>query len=193
MRIAILVGTKGRGSNMLSLLEACESGHIPADFALVIAPSESSPAVSAARERRARVAIIDGEDFHERLLQLLRDEKVDLLCLAGYMKLLPSEIVRAMHKRILNIHPALLPKYGGKGMYGMKVHEAVIAAGEKESGCTVHYVDEEYDEGDILLQMKTAVLSNDTAESLAARVLELEHKCYVEAVRLWMEQHSAAK
>lgn len=178
---------------MLSLLEACESGHIPADFALVIAPSESSPAVSAARERRARVAIIDGEDFHERLLQLLRDEKVDLLCLAGYMKLLPSEIVRAMHKRILNIHPALLPKYGGKGMYGMKVHEAVIAAGEKESGCTVHYVDEEYDEGDILLQMKTAVLSNDTAESLAARVLELEHKCYVEAVRLWMEQHSAAK
>lgn len=112
----------------------------------------------------------------------------DFICLAGFMKLLPSEVLRAFPNRVLNIHPALLPKFGGKGMYGHHVHEAVLAAGEKESGCTVHLVTDQYDEGEILVQLCCPVRATDTPESLAARVLELEHRAYPEAVRLLMER-----
>src|SRR5437870_808935 len=154
MRLAILVGSKGRGSNMKAILSACRSGHIYAKGALVIAPLQDLPAVASAIELGAEVAILNPEDPHfgEELLAILAAEKIDLLCLAGYMRLLPKKVVKALENRILNIHPALLPKYGGKGMYGPRLHEAVIASGDKESGCTVHYVNENYDEGDILLQ-----------------------------------------
>ena len=106
----------------------------------------------------------------------------DVVCLAGYAKLVPAEVVVRFPGRMLNVHPALLPKYGGKGMWGQRVHEAVIAAGETESGCTVHLVDEEYDRGPILLQMTCPVLSDDTPESLGARVLALEHVAYPQAL-----------
>ncbi|MCL6624588.1 MAG: phosphoribosylglycinamide formyltransferase, partial [Fimbriimonadales bacterium] len=180
MRIAILVGSKGRGSNMKAILDACKTGRLLAEPALVIAPKEDIPAVQIAREEGVEVAILNPSHplFAQELLCLLQAERVDLLCLAGFMRLLPEEVVKAMPNRILNIHPALLPKFGGKGMYGMHVHEAVIKAGEKESGCTVHYVNERYDEGKILLQKKCPVLPDDTPESLAARILPLEHECY---------------
>ncbi|MFN3683119.1 MAG: formyltransferase family protein, partial [Fimbriimonadaceae bacterium] len=106
-----------------------------------------------------------------------------LVCLAGYMRLLPKEVLDSFPNRVLNIHPALLPKFGGKGMYGMRVHEAVLRAGEAESGCTVHLVNERYDEGPIVVQLRCPVLPDDTPETLAARVLELEHRAYPEAVR----------
>src|SRR5208337_379575 len=108
------------------------------------------------------------EDYAARLLDLLQSERCDLICLAGFMRLLPSEILDAYPDRILNIHPALLPKHGGKGMYGMHVHEAVLAAGDKESGCTVHLVNERYDEGRIVLQMRCPVEAGDTPETLAS-------------------------
>ena len=104
------------------------------------------------------------------------------------MFLLPQEVVRRYEGRILNIHPALLPKYGGKGMYGIHVHEAVIAAGEKESGCSIHFVNERYDEGAVLLQKKCPVLPDDTPESLAERVLDLEHTAYPEALKMLVER-----
>jgi phosphoribosylglycinamide formyltransferase-1 len=107
---------------------------------------------------------------------------VELIVLAGYMKLLPAEVVRDYEGRILNIHPALLPKYGGQGMYGMFVHEAVIAAKDKESGATVHFVDLEYDRGPIFLQRAVPVLPGDTPESLRERVLRLEHELLPEAI-----------
>jgi phosphoribosylglycinamide formyltransferase-1 len=186
LKIAIMVGTKGRGSNMRAILEACKSGRIPAEVVLVIAPSEGAPAVALAREMGADVAILNPSDSHfgADLVAILEAEGVGLLCLAGFMRLIPEEVVRFMPNRILNIHPALLPKFGGSGMYGMRVHEAVIASGEKESGCTVHFVNEKYDEGEILLQMTCPVKPDDTPEALAARVLELEHECYVEAIRI---------
>jgi phosphoribosylglycinamide formyltransferase-1 len=191
VRIAILVGSKGRGSNMKAILDACKTGRLPAEPALVIAPREDIPAVQIAREEGVEVAILNPSHplFAQELLCLLQAERVDLLCLAGFMRLLPEEVVKAMPNRILNIHPALLPKFGGKGMYGMHVHEAVIKAGETESGCTVHYVNERYDEGKILLQKKCPVLPDDTPESLAARILPLEHECYVEAIKLWIQEH----
>jgi len=112
---------------------------------------------------------------------------VDLVCLAGYMRLLPKEVVEAYRWRIMNIHPALLPRFGGKGMYGERVHEAVLSTGQIESGCTVHFVDDEYDHGPVILQTRVPVLPGDTPDTLAARVLPEEHKTYVKAVALFSE------
>ncbi|CAA3023944.1 phosphoribosylglycinamide formyltransferase, chloroplastic [Olea europaea subsp. europaea] len=118
----------------------------------------------------------------EDLIAALRSYKVDFILLAGYLKLIPTELVRAYPKSIVNIHPSLLPAFGGKGYFGMKVHKAVIASGARYSGPTIHYVDEHYDTGRILAQRVVPVLANDTAEELAARVLHEEHKLYVEVV-----------
>lgn len=174
---------------MRAILEACRSHRIPAEGALVIASSDDVPAVEAARSYGAEICILNPNEAHfaEDLIAILLAEGIDLLCLAGYMRLLPREVLQAMPGRILNIHPALLPKYGGKGMYGERVHQAVLDAGDKISGCTVHYVAENYDEGEILLQLECEVYPDDTPESLSKRVLELEHKCYVEAIRKWMK------
>ncbi|MEO7453552.1 MAG: phosphoribosylglycinamide formyltransferase [Fimbriimonadales bacterium] len=182
-RIAIIVGSKGRGSNMRAIVEACQSGVLDAKIACVIAPSEDAPAVETALSLGAEVVI--PADMDADLLGILQERDIDLVCLAGFMRLIPVDVVRHFERRMLNIHPALLPKFGGKGMWGMKVHEAVIAAGETESGCTVHYVSEKYDEGAILHQLRCPVKSDDMPESLASRVLELEHRGYVEAIRKW--------
>jgi phosphoribosylglycinamide formyltransferase-1 len=115
-------------------------------------------------------------------LQLLEVNAVDYIILAGFLWLVPDYLLKAFPGRIINIHPALLPKYGGKGMYGMKVHEAVIANGEKESGITIHYVDENYDEGDIIFQAKCEVRSDDTPETLAKRIHQLEHSNYPKVI-----------
>ncbi|MDQ2987139.1 MAG: phosphoribosylglycinamide formyltransferase [Armatimonadota bacterium] len=186
-QIAIIVGTKGRGSNMRAIIEACENGRINAEVACIISPSESAPAVETARTLGAKVvvpAIFDAE-----LSEALSAHEVDLVCLAGYMRLIPIEVVETYEGRMLNIHPALLPRFGGKGMWGRKVHEAVLAAGETQSGCTVHFVTERYDEGTALFQLTCPVEPDDTPETLAARVLEMEHACYVQAIILWLERN----
>lgn len=161
--------------------------HIKADpdvkIVNVIAPKEEAPAVEVARELGLEVAIVPyGEDFESNLLTAL--ENTDWICLAGFMRLLPESVVNHWKGRILNIHPALLPKFGGKGMYGMHVHEAVIAAGEKESGCSVHYVTKEYDEGAVMMQARCPIEPDDTPETLAARVLALEHETYYKALKV---------
>ncbi|MHB8635668.1 MAG: phosphoribosylglycinamide formyltransferase [Fimbriimonadaceae bacterium] len=183
-RVAVIVGTKGRGSNMLSLINAGRCGRMPADVVLVYGSDPGSPALAAAREAKVEVASFSdrADDFEARLLAILRSRRVDLICLAGYLRLLPSPILAAYPNRVLNIHPALLPKFGGKGMYGHHVHEAVLAAGETESGCTVHSVNEVYDEGAVIHQLRCNVLPQDTPETLAARILELEHVAYPAAV-----------
>jgi phosphoribosylglycinamide formyltransferase-1 len=168
---------------MAAIIRACQSGELPASVDVVIAPKEDIGAVETARSLRVPVSIVppEVEDYAEELLASLKG--CDVVCLAGYLRLLPETVLRAFPGRILNVHPALLPKFGGKGMYGMKVHEAVLEAGEKESGATIHLVDGHYDEGDILLQRRCPVLPDDTPETLAARVLVEEHKAYVEAIR----------
>ncbi len=204
--LAILIGPKSRGSNMLAIADACRDGRLDAAVKVVIAPTDGTTpggmtpvssstsgnvvqepqsdnrAVAAAQARDLNLAIVaPGDDYGPRLLEHLQD--IDYICLAGYMRLLPSEVLKAFPNRILNVHPALLPEFGGKGMYGRRVHEAVLEAGCSESGCTVHLVNEAYDEGRILLQRRCVVLPGDTVESLAARVLALEHEAYVEALR----------
>jgi formyltetrahydrofolate-dependent phosphoribosylglycinamide formyltransferase len=180
-----MVGTKGRGTNMATLIAACHSGDVPAEAALVVSPADSTPAVLRAHALGVRVSVVPKSDSYEADLSAeLASAGTDIVCLAGFMFLLPLSVVRAYEGRILNIHPALLPKYGGKGMYGRHVHEAVLAAGETESGCSVHFVTERYDEGPVLLQKKCPVMPDDTPETLAERVLDLEHTAYPEALKL---------
>lgn len=181
-QLGIIVGPRSKGSNMLAIAEACRDGRLSAEVNVVVAPSDAAPAGEAAAAFGLNVAIVPPGDNHgPRLLAAL--QHVDLVCLAGYLRLLPAEVLRAFPDRILNIHPALLPEFGGKGMFGLHVHEAVIAAGRQESGCTVHLVNEAYDEGRILLQKRCPVMKNDTPETLAARILPLEHEAYVEALK----------
>ncbi|RYG27193.1 phosphoribosylglycinamide formyltransferase [bacterium] len=178
-RLAILVGAKGRGSNMVALLKACAEGTIPAEAYRVVAPREGTDAAANAGD--VDVTVVEpGEHYGLRLVQALQGATI--VCLAGFTRLLPVEVLHAFPGRVLNIHPSLLPRHGGAGMYGRRVHEAVLASGDAESGCSVHYVTDQYDEGDVILQGRCPVLPEDTPESLAARVLEVEHRVYPEAV-----------
>ena len=184
----IAVFASGGGSNLQSLIDACESERLKAQIALVLSNNSKSGALERARKHNIPGVHFSGLQFESpaacdsAMPDLLKKHKIDIICLAGYMKLLPKEVVRAFRGRILNIHPALLPKYGGKGMYGMHVHEAVVKAGEKESGATVHLVTEAYDEGPIVVQERVEVQDTDTPEDLAKKVLAVEHKIYPEAV-----------
>lgn len=181
-RIAVFIS--GGGSNLQALIDAEKAGILAGDVVWVVSSSKKAYGL-----RRAEQAGIDtwvylpkrydsAQGAAQDLLRKLTEREIDYIALAGYLKLLPAEVVRAYSGRIVNIHPALLPKHGGKGMYGHRVHEAVLAAGEKESGPTVHLVDEIYDNGRILEQVRVPVESDDTPDSLAARVLEQEHKLY---------------
>jgi formyltetrahydrofolate-dependent phosphoribosylglycinamide formyltransferase len=177
---------------MRAIIAATRDGRVSADVVGAILTRSDSPALTMLQEHDVPVTILSpkelGEQYGARLLETLASMQPDLICLAGYMRLLPEAVVRSYPQRILNIHPALLPKYGGKGMYGERVHEAVIAAGEGESGCTVHYVDEEYDHGEILLQTRVPVLPDDTPESLAHRILPMEHETYPRAIAIALER-----
>ncbi len=194
MKLAILVSGKARGSNMQAIIEACQEGVIPnSEVVAVIGTRAESPALEKARALGVPTSVVnphefpDEETYGDALLWVLGKVQPDLICLAGYVRLLPKQVVQAYPNRILNIHPALLPQFGGKGMYGMRVHEVVIASGAKLTGCTVHLVDEHYDTGPIVLQRTVEVLPEDTPETLAQRVLPVEHATYVEAIRLFAE------
>lgn len=199
-RIVILVSGHGRGTNMEAIIRACQSGRIPdSQVVLVIGTREEAPAIQKARALGVPTAIVsprefpDSETYGDALLEALQRVQPDLICLAGYMHLLPACVVHAYEGRIMNIHPALLPNFGGKGMYGLRVHEAVLQSGAKETGCTVHFVDENYDTGPIILQRKIPVLEGDTPESLAERLLPVEHETYIEAIRLFVEGRLAMR
>lgn len=193
-RIAILVSGKGRGTNMEAIIRACQSGVIPqSEVVLVVGTRPDAPALARAEALGVPTMIVNPRDFPDdsaygdTLLWVLERVQPDLICLAGYMRLLPECVVKAYPNRIMNIHPALLPQFGGKGMYGLRVHEAVLQSGAKETGCTVHFVDEHYDTGPIILQRAIPVLEGDTPETLAERLLPVEHATYVEAIRLFAE------
>ena len=183
--VAIVVGPKGRGSNMAALARAAANSSFPARIAVVISPLGGTPAVENAQAMGLQVEVIPPEPletYGDRLLAALRAAHAEWICLAGFTRLLPAQVLAAYPNRVLNVHPALLPKYGGKGMYGMRVHEAVLGSEDTESGCTVHFVSEHYDEGAIILQSKTPRLPDDTPETLARRVLEQEHLAFPEAL-----------
>jgi formyltetrahydrofolate-dependent phosphoribosylglycinamide formyltransferase len=181
MPMHVAVAVSGRGSNLEALLRAL-GPNAPARVVLVLSSRADAPALARAAARGiAAVALRDHADPAE-WLAALEAHGVDLVVLAGYLKLVPPEVVARYRGRILNVHPALLPAFGGAGMYGRRVHQAVLASGMRESGATVHLVDEEYDRGAILGQARVPVLPGDDADSLAARVLEVEHRLLPAAV-----------
>lgn len=194
----LCVFASGSGSNLLAIIEAGKSGYISSQVVLVVSNNSASGALETAKKYNIPAYHLSQKlfttefEFESHVLDLLKEHKVDLILLAGYMKKLSSSVVKQYSGRILNIHPALLPKYGGKGMYGIHVHEAVIAANEKVTGATVHFVNEVYDSGEIVLQKLVKVNPDDDAISLQKRVLETEHKLYPEAIKLFEEKKLAS-
>ena len=175
LQVAVLAS--GHGSNLQALLDAFSAPTAPARIALVVSNKAAAGALERARSAGVPTAAIaeDGQDA-DGLLGLLEKHAIALVVLAGYLKKVPERVVAAYRGRMLNVHPALLPNFGGAGMYGRRVHEAVLASGARVSGVTVHLVDEQYDHGPIVAQWPVPVRPSDTPETLAARVLEAEHR-----------------
>ena len=177
MNIAIFAS--GAGTNAQKIIDHFRYSS-QARVALIVCNKKGAGVLRIAEHEKIPYLIIEKEKFLKgnAYLDEIKEKKIDFIVLAGFLWKIPEIILKAYPKRIVNIHPALLPNYGGKGMYGNYVHEAVLAAEEKESGITIHYVDEHYDNGDIILQLRCPVLDNDTPESLADRIHALEHANY---------------
>ena len=171
-KVAVLVS--GGGTNLQALIDKVADGQLD-DVEIVRVISSREDAFALTRAEKAGITTVVAREQQE-VLKELKASGAEIVVLAGYMRVLSPEIIAEYRDRIINIHPSLIPKYCGKGFYGMRVHKAVIEAGEKESGATVHYVDEGVDTGAIILQEKVPVLDGDTPETLAARVLETEHE-----------------
>jgi phosphoribosylglycinamide formyltransferase-1 len=183
-RLAVLAS--GRGSNLQAIIEHFDNiaRERVAKIALVASNRVDSPALIRAATASIDIAHFDASDDGSELLALLNKYRIDLVVLAGYLRRIPPQVIREYAGRIINIHPALLPAFGGEGMYGARVHEAVIASGAEETGVTVHFVDDDYDRGRIIAQWRVPVDKSDNAESLAARVLNVEHVIYPRAVEM---------
>ncbi len=187
---AIAVLISGRGSNFIAIQQRIEAGSLPARIACVISSRADAPGLAFATEHGIPTLVMPGKEQPEAkiatfLLETFRKYDVALVVLAGFLRKIPRAVVEEWPDRIINIHPALLPSFGGKGMYGRRVHEAVLAYGCKVSGATVHLVSAEYDTGPPVLQRCVPVYDDDTPETLAARVLQVEHELLPEAVALF--------
>ena len=179
-RARIAVFASGAGSNLGAILEHFDrlGDQRAGEVVLVVSDRPTAGALERARPRGISTAVLQDASDSAAIIALLAAAQVDLIALAGYIRLLPSQVVAEYHNRVLNVHPAPLPRFGGHGMYGRRVHEAVLAAGVSASGVTVHFVDEEYDRGAVLAHWPVPVLPDDTAETLAQRVLAAEHVVY---------------
>lgn len=190
MMQSLAVMASGSGSNFRAILKAIESGALPLVCPLLVSNTRRAGALAIARAHGCRAVVLNPRAFADEcsyadaLLGLFRQHRIELVALAGYLKKIPPMVVAAYRHRMVNIHPALLPDFGGRGLYGRHVHAAVLSARAAESGATVHFVDEQYDTGPVILQQRVAVLPDDTPDSLAARVLAVEHKLYPKALRL---------
>lgn len=183
-RLAVLAS--GRGSNLHAIIEHFDNlaRERVAKVALVASNRADSPALLRAATASIDIAHFNATDDGSELLALLKKFRIDLVVLAGYLKRIPSTVIREYAGRIINIHPALLPAFGGEGMYGERVHEAVIASGARETGVTVHLVDDDYDRGPIIAQWRVPIDASDTPDTLAARVLNVEHVVYPRVVEM---------
>lgn len=184
-KIAVLVS--GSGSNLQSIIDNVENGNLNCEITYVIADRECY-GLQIAEKHGIETLLLDRKIIDNKLANEIIDStlegcKTDYIVLAGYLSILTEKFIKKWDKRVINIHPSLLPKFGGKGMYGIKVHEAVIKAGEKESGCTVHFVTNEIDAGEIITNVKVPVLEDDTPETLQKRVLEQEHKLLIKGIK----------
>lgn len=179
----------GRGSNMQAIIDACKTGELQAQPSVVISNNSKSGALERAKREGISHYHLSGqthpspEELDDAILNALMRHDVRLVMLAGYMKRLGTKTLNCFRNRILNIHPALLPRFGGEGMYGSRVHKAVLAAGEKETGVSIHIVDENYDTGPLIAQTRMPVMKDDTVETLSKRVLAREHSFLVETLQ----------
>lgn len=184
----IAVFASGRGTNFQAILEGIKAGRIDAKIVCVISDHARPPVFEIARSSGIpthwinRKQFSDAADYGDFLLNLLASYEVDVILLAGYLKLIPAPVVQRYRYAIINIHPALLPNFGGKGFYGERVHQAVLESGVKITGVTIHFVDEHYDQGTVIVQEKVPVLEGDTPATLAKRVLAVEHRLFPDVV-----------
>lgn len=191
LRIGVLIS--GSGTNLQSVIDACAAGEIHGEVVLVLSNRASAYGLERAKKAGIPAIYLSPEDFSDaaaydgEVLRRLRDAKVDLVVLAGYLRVLDSSFVSAYEHRVMNIHPSLIPSFCGDGFYGLKVHEAAIRRGVKVSGATVHFVDSGTDTGPIILQETVEVGMGETPESLQAKVLEIEHRLLPKAVALFSE------
>ncbi len=191
--IRIAVFASGRGTTLQAILDACAQGEIPGEVTLIVCNTPGAGALERAHRAGVTAEVVDHRAFPDRraferrLIELVERHQVDLVCLAGFLRILSPSCARQLSGRIMNIHPALLPAFGGKGMYGERVHAAVLAHGVQVTGCTVHFVDESPDGGPIILQAAVPVYENDTPGSLADRVQEQERRLYPEAIQLFAQ------
>ena len=186
--IAVLVS--GTGTNLQAIIDAIKNGDLSnTEISIVISNKQDAHALNRVESEGIKNIFVNPKDFSnnldfdKKLVELISDHKVDLIVLAGYTKILTEVFINSFSNKIINIHPALLPDFGGKGMYGSKVHEAVLKSGVKESGCTVHFVTSEIDSGPIISQTKVPILKGDTIDSISKRILKEEHKSLVEAIK----------
>lgn len=179
--IAILAS--GNGTNAQRIMEYFKDSK-DIRVALILSNKKDAYVLERAKKFNVKSETFNREEFYEtnKIIELLMDFNIDLIVLAGFLWLVPEYLIEKFPGRIINIHPALLPKYGGKGMYGMKVHQAVLESGDQESGISIHYVNPFYDEGQIFFQAKCDVLADDTPESLAKRIHELEYKYFAPVI-----------
>jgi len=185
-RIGILSSYNGSGFDAIQ--KACEENLLDAQVVLVISNNSTAKVLQKASDKNIPNFIVNtnrypDENLDEKITKMMKEFRVDYIFLSGYMKKLEKNLVNTFENRIINSHPALLPKFGGKGMYGINVHKAVIEANEKESGCTVHFVNENYDEGEFILQNRFELNKDETVESLENRIKDLESKTIVEAFK----------
>jgi phosphoribosylglycinamide formyltransferase-1 len=192
LKLGVLVS--GTGTNLQAIIDSIKAGKLNASIEIVISSREDAYALKRARDNNIESVAICPErylskmEYEEAMIKKLKEAKVELVILAGYIKVLSPHFVRAFAGRIINIHPSLIPAFCGKGYYGLRVHKAVLEYGVKVTGATVHFVDEGTDTGPIILQKAVEVKDDDTPEILAKRVLEVEHELLPEAIRLFAEK-----
>lgn len=188
--IAVLIS--GGGTNLQSLIDAIESGNINGKISIIISNRKDAYGLTRGENHNIKSIYLSGigisqEEYDEKLLEILEKEEVDLVVLAGFLKILGSKFIQAYENKIINIHPSLIPSFCGDGFYGLKVHEKALEYGVKVSGATTHFVNEVADAGPIIMQGCVEVLDNDTPEDLQKRILKIEHSILVESVKLFCD------
>jgi phosphoribosylglycinamide formyltransferase-1 len=191
--LQLAVFASGGGTNFQTILDTIDRGELTAKVKLCVSDRDDAGALDRARKHRVSTTVLPPDRFDssrafaDQLLLALDEHDVDFIALAGYLRKIPGPVVRTFEGRMVNVHPALLPAFGGRGMYGMHVHRAVVEYGVRWTGVTVHLVDEEYDHGPVVLQQPVRVYPDDTPETVAERVLEVEHRLYPQTLQLFAE------
>jgi len=189
----LLFFASGSGTNFQSVIDAINSGELDVEISGLITDREDAGAIQRARKHAIPVFVVTpepGNTYGRRLLSVLKNLEPSLIVLAGFLRKIPDSVIDQFRGKIINIHPSLLPKYGGRGFFGLNVHRAVIENNDPISGCTIHFVDEKYDNGDIIAQIEVPVNESDTPESLAKKVLKEEHKLLPDTIQKILTQNS---